>query len=371
MIPAMRDLNPGQGERLLHSARLALFSVLCGVSVCAETAAQEPNVSGTEQSSQTDRAVTFTRMPADQVQSSLLEWLASASADNTVIEQESKKWQDTSALAALTGEELLDLLVESFAAADSASKRLLEQSYGSGPLDEVIFDGVRNTPFYRNHIQLFRARWMTQHRYYDDALPILNELRPDDVVDPAGLLFYRAVSQSELLQRRDALDSLALLLHNTLDVPARFRVVAELLQKNLVARQDEGMDQVALLMKDVERRLDLGKSGEKTQGQEDAVIAALDKMLEEMDQQNQQQNGGGGGGSAQNQSGTQGAQDSMIKGSPAAGEADRKELKEGGKWGMMDKKAEARARELIRQKFPPNFLDQIGRYTRKIAEQNN
>ena len=144
-----------------------------------------------------------------------------------------------------------------------------------------------------------------------------------------------------------------------------------MLEQDLAARKDDGMERVAHLMKDVERLLELGESGEKTQGQEDAVIAALDKMLEEMDQQNQQQSGGGGGSSQQNQSGTQAAQQSQIKGSPGKGEADRKELKESGKWGMMDQKAEAKARELIRQKFPPNFLDQIGRYTRKIAEQKN
>ena len=36
---------------------------------------------------------------------------------------------------------------------------------------------------------------------------------------------------------------------------------------------------------------------------------------------------------------------------------------------MLDKQAETQAKELIRQQFPPNFLDAISRYTRKIAEQ--
>ena len=44
-------------------------------------------------------------------------------------------------------------------------------------------------------------------------------------------------------------------------------------------------------------------------------------------------------------------------------------MTEKGKWGMLNQKDEAKARELIRQKFPPNFLDQIGRYTKKLAEQ--
>ena len=78
--------------------------------------------------------------------------------------------------------------------------------------------------------------------------------------------------------------------------------------------------------------------------------------------------GGGGGGAQQNQGGAQAATESRIKGSPADGEADRKDLTEKGNWGMLDKQAEAKTRELIRQKFPSNFLDQIGLYTRKLAE---
>ena len=176
--------------------------------------------------------------------------------------------------------------------------------------------------------------------------------------------------QAELLRRTEALESLTLLLHNTLDVPERFVVIAEAMEKELSVRKDNGMSKVTQLMKDVNRRLDQGNSGEKTQGQEKAVLDAIDALMEELEQQNQkQQNDGGGNGSQQNDGGQQPASQSQIKGGPADGEADRKELTEKGKWGMLNQKDEAKARELIRQKFPPNFLDQIGRYTKKLAEQ--
>ncbi|MEQ9408530.1 MAG: hypothetical protein RIK87_12420 [Fuerstiella sp.] len=317
-----------------------------------------------------DPGLNFVRMPADQIRPELLTWLTTAGASSEITAKISEVWSDDDRLARLTGEELLDLLVTSFAEVDVATERLVEETYGAGPVQGVIYDGIRSATIYRHQVQQYHARWLVQHRYYDEALPLLTELPAEDVIDPAGLLFYRALCQSQLLLRRDAINSLTLLLHYTLDVPDRFRVVAEMLQKDLAGQKDDGMDQVALLMKDVERRLDLGRSGEKTQEQEEAVIAALDKLLEELDEQNQQQNSAGGSGSSQqNQSGTQGASRSQIKGSPAAGEADQKDLTETGKWGMLDQQAEAQARELIRQKFPPNFLDQIGRYTRKLAEQ--
>ena len=342
---------------------------VCFVSSLNPVKAQEADATIAAQAvGPQDEGVTFSGLPIDQVRTELLDWLTAAGATEEVIQRVTRQWSSDQTLASLSREELLDQLVQTFAEADPATRRLVHDSYGPGPLQSVIFDRIREMPIYRNQVQQFQARWLAQHRFYDEALPLLTELIPDDQVDPAGLLFYRSICQAELLQRREALDSISLLLNNTLDVPERFRVVAKMLHKQLADQKDEGLDKVAQLMKDVERRLNLGRSGEKTQEQEDAVIAAFDELLEKLDQQNQQQqqNGGGGGGSQQDQ---QGANQSRIKGSAADGEADRKELTKEGKWGMVDKKAEARARELIRSKFPPNFLDQIGRYTKKLAEQ--
>ena len=319
---------------------------------------------------QDEESISFSRPAVADVKQQLDEWVTASGAEKSVTAEISELWSDTDQINAMTGEETLDLLIESLATTDAATGKLLQESFGESAPTAIIYDGIRARPFYQHQVELFRARWLTQHRHYDEALPVLEQLSPDDVVDPAGLLFYRALCQSELLKRREALETLTLLLVNTTDVPSRFRVVAEMLKKELAARKDDGMQQVAALMKDVNRRLDLGDSGKQTQGQEDEVIAALDKLLEELDQQNQQGGGGGGGSGSQgsNQPNGQGMQDSAIKGGSAIGEADRKELKETGRWGMADRKAEAKARELIRQKFPPNFLDQIGRYTRRIAD---
>ena len=63
-------------------------------------------------------------------------------------------------------------------------------------------------------------------------------------------------------------------------------------------------------------------------------------------------------------------QESRVKnGASGNGDADAKNLTETGQWGPLNSKQEAKAREMIQQKFPSNFIDQIGRYNRKIAEQ--
>ncbi len=314
--------------------------------------------------------IAFSRMSADQARTEFLQWLAQVAPDEAVARQSTERWADDAALADLSGEELLDLLIESFAVADAATQRLVQSSYRGGPIEEVVFDGVRETAIYRNQVIQFRARWFAQHRFYDEALTLLQELSAEDVVDPAGLFFYRAVCQAQLLQRQEALDSISLLLDNTLDIPDRFRGVAQILRQELAGQKDDGLPLVERLMSDVERRIDLGRSGEKVQEQEEAIIAALDKLLEDMESQNQQQQGGSGSsGGSQNQPGGNAANESRIKGSAADGEADRKNLTEEGAWGLASPQAEAKARELIRQQFPSNYLDAISRYTQRLAEQ--
>jgi len=312
----------------------------------------------------------FGRMPADQIKENLQQWLTLSRTDKVTSQQAMDVWADGQQIEGLTAEETLDRLIDSFAIADKSVQQLVESCRSIGTREAIDFEGPRSDAFFRDHVSLYHARWLTQHRFYDEAIAMLEPLDPEKVVDPASLFFYRAVCRLRLLKPTEAGDDITLLLNNTLDVPSRFRAVAEMMKEEAKVAT-EGLPQVARLMSDVQRRLDLGNADDPVQKREDEVIAALDKLLEEMEKQKQkqQQQGDGQGQGQQNQPGPQGSAQSTIKGSAADGDADRKELTENGSWGMLDKQAETKARELIRQQFPPNFLDAISRYTRRIAEQ--
>jgi hypothetical protein len=315
-------------------------------------------------------ATAFAPLPADQARTLLLQWLAVTRVPPDAAAQITARWADAQELGRLSGEQVLDRIIESLAAADETiSQTVASVREGVTPMS-LNLEGPRAEPFARSHIQLYLARALTQHRYYDEALALLEQLEPQSVVDPASLFFYRATCRLKLLQMPAAADDLTLLLNSTLDVPQRFRVVAELMQQE-VAQQAEGLAAVADLMSDVHRRLDLQRADDPVQKREDEVIAAIDKLLQDMEQQQQQQQESQGqGGGNQNQPGEQGAEQSALRAGPAVeGDADRKDLKENGNWGMLDQQAETKARELIRQQFPPNFLDAISRYTQKVAEQ--
>ena len=312
-------------------------------------------------------AAAFRPLPVQDSIDQLTAWLASADHDRQQAALALQKWADRNVISAMSAEDRLDLLIQSFAAVNPQVSESLQTTQAAGMEMSVDFEGSNSAAFFRQHVLLWQGRHLTQHRHYEDALEILNRVSPEGLIDPASLFFYRAACRLHLLQNAEASSDLTLLLKRTVDIPERFRTVAEMMLQQ-AGPQPEGIDLVAGLMTDVQRRLDIGRTNEGVQKREEEVVAALDKLLEDLDQQQQQQqqqqNGGG-----QNTPGNRAAQQNMIKGSAGEGEADSRELTKNGAWGMLDERQETQARELIRQQFPPNFLDAISRYTRKIAEQ--
>ena len=357
-------------------ACLALLCLSHFALAAPQIPAQNPPANNTPQSApQTTSSIAFTRLPPAAVRAQLQDWLKQNSTPPDRIEQILQSWPDNAQLNQLPAEDTLDRLIDSFALADEPTQQLVNSCRtGKAPLTPD-FTGPRNAPFFRSHLQLWLARWLVQHRFHDEALPLLEALSPEQLADPASLFFYRAASRLQLLQPGPAGDDLTLLLNNTPDVPPRFRAVAQMMQAEVrtALGNRDGLPQVARLMTDVQRRLDLGKADQPVQKRENEVIDALDKLLKQLEeqqqQQQQQQQQDGQGGGNQNMQNAQPRQQPGTQGIRGDGRADSKELTENGAWGMLDKQQEVQARELIRQQFPPNFLDAISRYTQKLAEQ--
>ena len=49
------------------------------------------------------------------------------------------------------------------------------------------------------------------------------------------------------------------------------------------------LDQIARLMSDVQRRLELARAGKKVRDEEESIVAKLEKLIEEKEKQQQQQ----------------------------------------------------------------------------------
>jgi hypothetical protein len=187
-----------------------------------------------------------------------------------------------------------------------------------------------------------------------------------EAVDPACLLFHKAVAAQALLEIKPALESLDALLTRTENVPIRYSATAILMQAELQNLREKSLGEVAKLMSDSERRLDLGRAGEKVQGVQDRIIANLDELIKKLEAQG---GGGGGGGSGQNNSNQSGspANDSQVKGSTAPGTTDPKKLSKEGAWGNLPEAEQAKAKNMIYRNFPSHYRHAIDAYSKKLA----
>ncbi|MFK7822200.1 MAG: hypothetical protein AB8G99_26125 [Planctomycetaceae bacterium] len=271
-----------------------------------------------------------------------------------------------------TPRDTLELVVKSFAAVHPETGRFVDQCRFDRPVFVVPkMPKLDNAPqVYSANLGLFYGRYLARRRLYDESLAVLSKLNPKNVSDPATFLFFKAVCEQQLLRKNDGLQTLTQLLENTIGVPTSYRQIAELMQYELKELQDKSLEEIAQMMGDVGRRLDLGRGGKRVQRKEEEIIARLDEMIEEMEQQQQQGGGGGGAGSQGGQQATPtgGAQASRVKGSKGEGEADRKKLAGKGGWGMLDSKAETKARASIKRKFPAHYGEAIKRYNIKLAK---
>jgi tetratricopeptide (TPR) repeat protein len=303
---------------------------------------------------------------AELVRARALDWVAQRPALEAAQREEiGRLW----ALAdgTPTAQELFDRVIETFTLADAESRAFilacqLQKPSLRSPAAKVL-ERESDGAFFVANMSLFYGRYLCHRRMYDEALEVLDKTALGEVVDPAGLLFFKAACQHHLLMKQEGLSTIEQLLRHTEGVPLRYATVAALMQHDLEALQDRSLDEISRKMSDVERRLQLGRTGERVQKKEEEIIATLDELIKKIEEQG---GGGGGGGGQQNRSSSP-SQDSTIKGATAPGLVDSKKLKNTGDWGSLPPKARARAKDLIAREFPAHYRTAIEEFTRKEA----
>jgi hypothetical protein len=222
-------------------------------------------------------------------------------------------------------------------------------------------------PLVRNQLRLLYGRWLAQRQYYDEALSLIADLQPGDVVDPAGLLFYQAVCHHRLLNKEPCLAAVGRLLENKGDLPTRYETLAVLMEADMSPLQTDSLDEIARLMDDVERRLALARAGKRVRQEEDDVVAKLDKLIEEIEKSQQQQQSSGSAG----QQGGQPMQDSQAAGGSGLGEVEQRRLDPGAEWGDLPAKQRQEALQQIGKDLPAHYREVIEEYFRKLARDGN
>jgi hypothetical protein len=306
--------------------------------------------------------------PADVVRASTLQWVAERGVtDKELLTSIGKLWAFGDPVP--SADERFELVIRSFGLADRDTQAFLDACrLNAAPLLAPEAKPLANDsagPFYLAHLRLYYGRYLTHRQMFEEALEVLNSPGLEDVADPASWLFFKAVCEHRLLRKADGLKTLDRLVNHTPDVPVRYFTLAGLMQSDLEALRDESLDEISRKMKDVERRLTLGRTGPKVRKVEDEIVASLDELIKKIEQQQ-----GGGGGGGQGGPGNQpndAARDSSVKGSTAPGNVDKKKVKTEGGWGSLPDKSRARAKDQITRDFPANYRDAVEQYFKKLA----
>jgi hypothetical protein len=127
-------------------------------------------------------------------------------------------------------------------------------------------------------------------------------------------------------------------------------------------------------MKDVQRRLDLERSGKVVRDQEDSIVEKLDKKIDEIEEQLQQQQqqmqmAQQSKGDQQKQSQGSPMQDSMIAGDSGPGNVDKKDIGKLSGWGDLPPAQRQEALQKMTQDLPSHYREIIEAYFKRLASE--
>lgn len=220
-------------------------------------------------------------------------------------------------------------------------------------------------PYLQAALKLYFARRLVRADYVEQSLTLINGVKSTHVADRAALHFYRAAGHYRLQNKKEALEELDAL-EAIPTAPKRFLVTAALMRRELEALEKAELDGIAHDMRDVTRRLDLGRTDDQVVELEKDILKRLNKLIDQMEQQLKNQ-------SAQQSSGSQRStrpmDDSLLPaGGQTPGKVGNRVFKDVDQWGNLPERERQRVLQDIGRQFPPHYRDAIEQYFRKLAD---
>ena len=299
-----------------------------------------------------------------QVHAQLELWLNDYSLPDTKRQQLLQHWSvlpDPLTSASLL-EHLLHTIVElepgtkPFEALNSSSER-------PPSFDTLILNRTDLPRWVQHHLRLLYGRWLVDQTMYSEAHLQLHGLAPEDVITPATLLFYQSVVAHHLIDKESCLETISLMLENESQLPRRYVEVARLMQADIQPLENESLDEISRIMRNIHNRLEMGRAGKRVRTEEEKVLEKLEKLIDQMEQQAQSSEGEGSGDlSPANPAG-----DSVPLGGTGPGDVDPKPIEKKPGWGNLPPKERQEALQQISTDFPAHYRDIIEQYFKKLA----
>lgn len=307
------------------------------------------------------------------VRDSVLAWLKEADLDNVTEAKIRREWP-AAAPASTDNSRLLDQATASFALASEDAAELVASCSAAykGPAvaEPEWLAEPEVAPFMRRNLRLFYARWLAQYGLYDEVLHQVADLRPDEVIDPASLLFYQMVAYHQLVKPDQARTAMVQLMEHDEELPRRFQQVAQLVERDLSGLEDESLDHIARRMHDIRRRLAYGRAGTQVQEIEQGVLDSLDKKIKDLEKQQQQQQQSSAANGGSSQGGAQPMQESKLAELKAPMQVDRRDIGNKSGWGDLPPKEREQALQAIGREFPAHYRELVEQYFRELANES-
>jgi hypothetical protein len=339
-----------------------------------------PNTEALAIDTEMRRSATWSWPVREQVDAKLADYFRSRTEWNQPSLQVKALWERSE--SEKRGPGLLDAVMATLAAADSRIEQLINgidalrsESNTSSAVAAATWIESELPTWIQSNIRLAIARALANEQLYDESLEQIELADMSEVVDPSTWLFYKAICHHHLLQRDDCLATVTKLLEHESELVSRYAITAKLMKTDIEPMKEDSLDEISRLMKDVERRLELGRTGTVVREQEKQIVEKLDKMIEKIEEQIQQQQqqqqqqaqqgqdckGGKGGGQGKPM------EDSRIAGGSGPGDVDPKTLKDRNGWGDLPPAQRQEALQNITKDLPSHYREVIEAYFKRLA----
>jgi len=193
------------------------------------------------------------------------------------------------------GRSILDRLADTFALGNADAAKLLSEARDIArvaPLEvPALLKDAKQAEFFRANLGLAYARTLSTRRAHEEALEVLKGFRPEQVVDPAGFLFHKAVCEHALLSKDQATKTIGRLIYEAVDSPERYKTVGALMMLDMQTWKAKDLGAVGRIMNNIERRLELVRAGPQTQKLQKEAVLRLDELIKELENKAKKQGG--------------------------------------------------------------------------------
>ena len=351
---------------------LGLVLILCFVGFAEEPITVKTDVSQSD----------WPLPKPEMVRMEFVHWLKAVLPEDEMARQNIlAAWPETE--GTLSGEQLFQRIVGAMATASPSVAVFLqtcdelawmESPFGQPvavpqvPLQALVGD-EKSTAHLVGSLRFYLVLRLIQARLYDEAASVLDQMTPENSVDPCGVLLHRAIVCSQIDDREKgvaAIKQFRKTAEKDVLVSRRYRELAKLLDAEFQNSPKEAEDptNISRKMDDVRRRLGKGRTDDDTQEAEEDVLKSLDKLIEKIEQKIQQQQQSD---ENEGQQANKPANDSRILKQKGPGNVDRKEFDPQSNWGDLPPKEREEALLRIEQNFPAHYRDIIEQYFREMA----